>query len=499
MPYFNSDREIIMNKKKLISLTLGCALGGSVLAQDRLPPTYDPTSTCDVNQSQLNTWFTSGAVSKNGMVNAANGDTFPPIQNTACDFYKWGAQMFLWLTSPLADTPVFDGPMFYDVVLNEDQPNSPFILKFESNSGANINNFALRTRKSSEADSVGQAGGDGVLLAQDDTLVFYGVHANDVYANYRTAQQKGDLSGVLATNFPVTLAQVQTVERAVGKTFNDATALSLELKTSWVASSAVVNKDKHVLANGTVPTYTKNAANTLWTQSGTETRELALVGIHVVGTVNGHPEMVWATFEHVDNAPDAAYNFEITLPTLPPTSIVKNVPYDSSGSWTFIQSGAANTGAIPEFATANTKTTPNTIAASSGQTITANNVVRLNPWGSPPANGQETVASMQNSAQLISLNRDIMTKLEQVGDVRANYFQSGSIWSSNGDIPSSDTDPILRGSLYSANATMETFHQFPDENSGFVSRNCFTCHSSKVNEGITTSHIFSKIAPLAMP
>ena len=31
---------------------------------------------------------------------------------------------------------------------------------------------------------------------------------------------------------------------------------------------------------------------------------MALVGLHVVGVVQGHPEFVWATFEHDKNAPD---------------------------------------------------------------------------------------------------------------------------------------------------------------------------------------------------
>jgi len=31
--------------------------------------------------------------------------------------------------------------------------------------------------------------------------------------------------------------------------------------------------------------------------------------MHVVGTVKGHPEMVWATFEHVNNAPNEAYPY----------------------------------------------------------------------------------------------------------------------------------------------------------------------------------------------
>ena len=33
-----------------------------------------------------------------------------------------------------------------------------------------------------------------------------------------------------------------------------------------------------------------------------DTQDLALVGMHVVGSVKDHPEMVWATFAHADAA-----------------------------------------------------------------------------------------------------------------------------------------------------------------------------------------------------
>ena len=35
-----------------------------------------------------------------------------------------------------------------------------------------------------------------------------------------------------------------------------------------------------------------------------ESVTVALIGLHVVGVVEDHPEFVWATFEHEDNAPD---------------------------------------------------------------------------------------------------------------------------------------------------------------------------------------------------
>ena len=490
-----------MLKRVAIIALAGGLLTGTAVAQTRGPLTYAPTASCNVAKSTLDGWFTDGSVTNNGMVEAADGASFPPRNNTACDFYKWGAQMFLWLTSPSGSAPVFDGPNFYDVVAGTDPNDSNLTLKFQSNTGANNNAFGLRSVKPIDATSVGQAGGGGVLVSQAGTLTFYGIHANDVYANYRTAQYNKQLTGPLMNNFPTSAADVAAVESAVGKTFSDANALSLELKTSWLPVSAVRDASQYVVVNATVPTYTKNAGNTVWTESGTTTMALALVGFHVVGTVNGHPEMVWATFEHTDNAPDAAYNYQFVIqptPFSPPIPITIPVPYDSAGSWTFMQSGNPNPGSVTERATfvPGSGGAANTIVATSGNTIGASDVVRLNPWGGPPANGPQTSATMQNSFQLITLNADIMTALGAVGDVRANYFQSGSIWTADGTIPASGTDAALRGSLYNANATMETFHQYPQKNGQYVDNNCFSCHAGTAGQGITTSHIFSHIAPL---
>jgi hypothetical protein len=483
-----------------ITVLTGGALAGSALAQARGALAYAPTASCNASKSTLDGWFSGGTITKNGMVNAANGAAFPPRQNTACDFYKWGAQMFLWLTSPTNGVRVFDGPLFFDIVSGTDPKDPKLTLKFQPNTGANNNAFAVRSVKPIDATSVAQAGGGGVLVSQSGALTFYGIHANDVYAYYRTAQYDKKLSGSLTNNFPTSAADVAAVAKAVGKTFADANALSLELKTSWVPVSAVQDATRYVVINAVVPTYTKNKANTVWTETGTATQALALVGFHVVGTVNGHPEMVWATFEHADNAPDAAYNYQFVIrpsPFSPPIPVTIPVPYNSSGTWTFMKSGNPNPGSVTERATfkAGTGGAANTIVASSGNTIGASDVVRLNPWGDPPANGPQTPATMQNSFQLVTLNADIMTALGAVGDVRANYFQSGSIWTANGTIPPDGKDPELRGSLYTANATMETFHQHPQV-TGFAVKNCFTCHGGTAGQGITTSHIFSSIAPL---
>ena len=64
---------------------------------------------------------------------------------------------------------------------------------------------------------------------------------------------------------------------------------------------------------------------------------MAMVGLHVVGSVKGHPEMVWATFEHIDNAPQNNYVYIATGDDPFGPIVQKEVAYDgtSGTSWTF--------------------------------------------------------------------------------------------------------------------------------------------------------------------
>jgi len=431
----------------------------------------NPTCTQDISG-----WFASGSVSQNGLVKPADSTAFPPVQNTTCDFYKWASQMFLWLTSPADGAHIFDGGFFYDVVATSSG------YEFVSNLSGEPNRFALRAVKPLDAGSVGQAGGDGVLVSQANSLTYYGMHTNDVYAYYLTGQKAGDYAGTdLATTFPTTAADVALVEKTSGVVFPDAVATVLELKTSWVDASTLDNTDNYIILEAMVPVYDRSDPQK-WTYTGSsEQKTLALVGMHIVGTVNGHPEMVWATFEHVRNAPDQSYYY-----TKPDGTNV-SVPYDSSGNWTFMESGGAATMDVVE--NANVKN--GDIVANGSAPIGPVDVVRLNPWGSLP----NDTSSGVNNALLIELNQTVLAQLAKVDDVRSHYVQVGGIWSQLGQIPTGGTDSFLRGSLYLANATMETFHQYPDDN-GFVSENCFSCHGTSSGESINVSHIFGALAPL---
>src|ERR1700680_2361487 len=81
------------------------------------PVPTDAQNACPLSATEFASWFQSGSVTANGVVNPADS-----TQNLApdCGFYSWSQRMFLWLTSPApaaygGGAHIFDSPTFFDV------------------------------------------------------------------------------------------------------------------------------------------------------------------------------------------------------------------------------------------------------------------------------------------------------------------------------------------------------------------------------------------------
>jgi len=64
-------------------------------------------------------------------------------------------------------------------------------------------------------------------------------------------------------------------------------------------------------------------------RTGKQQTKLAMTGMHVVGSTAGHPEMIWATFEHLANAPNDAYSYRNA------GGGVTSITRDTAGTWLF--------------------------------------------------------------------------------------------------------------------------------------------------------------------
>ena len=157
---------------------------------------------------------------------------------------------------------------------------------------------------------------------------------------------------------------------------------------------------------------------------------VALVGFHLVANTPDHPEFIWATFEHKDNAPDCTNPLSPTGP-----------------SWSF------NNPACKDCPPNKPGTNPT-------------QVCRVNPWGG---------GSTENVANIQSLDRSVFSTLSNLVNTQPqkyrdmavwlNYYLTGNIWTLDGQLP--PTTSNARGSLIAANTTMESFAQ---------NMSCFTCH-----------------------
>jgi len=319
----------------------------------------------------------------------------------------------------------------------------------------------------------GQADGS-VLMAQNGSLVYFITIANDVYAYFRTMQGTTVPfpSPVQFPTTPASLHSVTSFAAAHGKTLVDSNAMAIEVKSSWVEAAGLPDSNKFITMEAVVPTYDKTNPND-WKPNGHKTVLLAMVGMHVVGSVNGrsgvppfaspngHPEMLWGSFEHVSNTPDTTYDYTKASGT-------GNVPMNTSGNWVFCSNNASS-----PFNFAHMVDSSNDIVPVPGFTISPSNTLRVRPFGMPGSDAA-------SNAEIITINNSVRSMLV-AGDLRANYFQLGTIWTPGG-APATPTNGVGTSNL--ANSTMETYQ---------LGSNCFDCHNSNTTD---VSHVFSAIKPL---
>jgi hypothetical protein len=464
----------------------------------------DVLQSCTVSSSDFNSWFASDTVSENGAVNAANSVTASHINN--CDFYKWSEQMFLWITSPntsgsYSNGTVMESDSFYTVSTSVDGVRT--LIPHEKGKLISAVANAQKNDKLFADTEEGQAT-DDVLMAQNGSLIYYISMVNDVYAQYLNgvANSGGSVSG---SEFPTTQDQLNTIiayAKTQGITVKDPNTLTMEIKTSWVAADELTNIDDYITMNAIVPTY-DTTNDQKWTPNGAEPKKLAMIGLHIVGTIDGHPEMVWATFEHVNNAPNLEYTY------LDTKSDTKTQAADTGNDWLLNSDSSNSTYNQSHMIFCNSQAlqqkkcdTLNTIIAKEGNTVSASNTKMTKPWGvanegAPNAENKTPAAS---NSEVISMNNSVLGQLV-AGDLRTNYIFIGATWTDGGAAPdgtsysATNTAPgVAIGTSQLANSTMETYAQNGASYAQYGT--CFSCHSNFSDPGLTPSdlsHIYAEL------
>jgi hypothetical protein len=360
-----------------------------------------------------------------------------------CEFHQWAWQTLLWLTQPtgknrirLLDMPLAEemfqpgkGPATLNAAARERMKAQPLILTPR----------VVKKNTPTGFGDIRQAGLRGILVDQKGWPVYYAVHVNPTFYQF------------VRTN---RLFVKDTYIKA-GPTFNFPVG-SLVIKSSWrIVSPGEDTRGCYTTTAKLHPLVCRHGAQQCKGEdvrvdhSHTKTMKVALVGMHVVGVTEDHPEFVWATFEHQGNAPD-----------LPEQLDPDSTEPVSGGGWTFYAAKTAakncnvmNAGTVTFDAKAN-RLSPST------------NVYRQFPFGGGTAADQ---------ANIKALNQSVHAQLPCDSVWRA-YFLLGSVWFARAN----NLDPGLEGpyiqrrvegSVHLSNTTMETFNQLGR-------KNCFACHDT---------------------
>lgn len=459
----------------------------------------DVLKSCIVGSTDFSSWFESKSVTENGIVTPANSVTFTHQNN--CDFYKWSEQMFLWMTSPMKEGDYSSGtviasPSFYTVSPIE-IVNSTNERKLIPHTPGQLITAVANTQKTDPMidSEEGQATDDVLIAQKNGSLLYYITMVNDVYAKFVLGAKTNQFSD---NEFPTTQSQLNQIEKfadSIGQPLKDPETLAIEIKTSWIETEGLASSDDYITMDAIIPTYTKT--DTKWTPKGSKTAKLALVGVHIVGSTAGHPEMVWATFEHVNNTPNLSYSY------VDSDNKEKTVKADTGKDWLLNNDSASNVFNKSHMKyengdiVANTKTSPT-------QTITASNTKMTKPWGvanSGVPNPENATVAASNS-QIISTNNSVLSQLAS-NDLRKNYIFIGATWTDNGAAPTGKsysvkdtlTAPgVAIGTSQLANSTMETYAQNGATYSQYGS--CFSCHSNGQTPGllpVDLSHVYKEI------
>ena len=359
-----------------------------------------------------------------------------------CEFYQFAEDWFLYLISPSGT----EGQANW-----EDQQRFPLLEttgtdSCDADSPARALN--VRTAKASDdskeyviPERIDQAGGQHAIFDQEGNIVFYEIHFSRNLCDYKNIQSK--------LNFP-------------GKT--------LEMKMAWRIMNSGDNGSNYYQTNAII--------------SGKE-YQLGLIGWHIVVTADNHPEMVWITLDHTNNAvvcsdisaSQKAYDF---------TSAA--CAKDQSQCNNLNQTLKATTIKLPD-------------------TIQPNDICQQFPYGTLEGQPIDTRDGL-NIALIEKLNKELQETIFVQSDLPAslpvwkNYQFTGALWLSDitQDSGSSTGNTNQRGSLELANTVMETSFQGTHGTAGSAV-NCFGCHNyngtaskkSNTSDQASLSHIFDDI------
>jgi len=150
-----------------------------------------------------------------------------------------------------------------------------------------------------------QAGARGLLIDQNGHPIYFGLHVNSVFDDFLAGNNLKTVNGLIFAPADLQFSKG-----------------SVELKSAWQVVDDQNPPKNYITTKATVPKL-KLQNGLVVVDTDTATVTVALLSLHVVFVLDGHPEFIWSTFEHVDSAgaPDLAPSARAN-PSLPPSEVV---------------------------------------------------------------------------------------------------------------------------------------------------------------------------------
>ena len=203
----------------------------------------------------------------------------PAHPETECRFYQFSWQNFLIATQPNATgKPAF---LNWGTIENTFGPNAGTPTPAIPYLGGGVT----------------QAGGRQVLIDQKGHAIYYGMHMNKAFVDFV------DLHGLRTAEAVRNADPLLEFPNGV-----------VELKSAWQIVDDANPPADYIIAKATVPTLSLVNNQVVTDEKKPRMVTVALLALHVVYTLPGHPEFIWSTFQHVnamgitDVAPSAVNN-----------------------------------------------------------------------------------------------------------------------------------------------------------------------------------------------
>jgi hypothetical protein len=498
------QKEIAMIARA-ITTVLCCCLCSAALAEDCKPSNPDASLPM------------SGGTRPPG-----NGLPAPPTEND-CAFYNWAWQSFLFVTQKRPDgKPAFLGystieqafPKIFKPGVKSSTTLSVRNIEPSLNSEAQAHRGPL-TEKSGDplpvlTDGIMQASQSGpgfgaILVDQRRNPVFYTIHVNDAFAQFVQANGLDEIERLLAD--PASTDENEQAKRPVPAELEFRPGV-MEFKSAWMIVEGPVSAySNYIVTRAKIP-YLKNNDSSVVVDDSRPPREVnvALLALHVVGVIDGHPEFIWATFEHAD-----ANGRRDIAPASSANPTVGNPPPPIDGASKSYPLFGANT--APNKAN---DATPQQIGGDQKFPV-ATSIYRVFPGSKSAKDTQPDNRAPWEDPAVFTLNEH-MTALFKARDpykrdLRRNYRLVGAVWMNqprkdgfDAGLSFVDDDPKLAGENRLSNMAIESFTQDPSQGGA---PHCFSCHDTAIQSGlpggrklparrINVSHIFAIAAAKAL-